>query len=274
VTATHAAITRLATYPIKSCRGIWSQEAVLGGTGFRDDRHWMLVRPTGRFVTQRELPRMALIEARADAASLFVDAPGTSPLIVSRQASGAARAVTVWKFDGSGIDCGEEAAAWFSRVLETELRLVVFNRDVPRECDRHWTGATSAVTEFSDGFPILVISEASLADLNSRLPRALPMQRFRPNVVIEGVQPYDEDRIHELVAGDVTLRLVKPFTRCAITTTDQDTGARDGDEPLRTLKSYRFSSELRGVLFGQNAIIVAGNGQRLRVGERFEIRWK
>ena len=92
--------------------------------------------------------------------------------------------------------------------------------------------------------------------------------------MIDGVQPYDEDRIHELVAGDVTLRLVKPCTRCAITTTDQDTGTRDGDEPLRTLKSYRFSSELRGVLFGQNAIIVAGNGRRLRVGERFEIRWK
>jgi uncharacterized protein YcbX len=179
VTATHAAITRLATYPIKSCRGVWSPDAVLGGTGFRDDRHWMLVRPTGRFVTQRELPRMALIEAHADATNLVASASGEPALVVPRQAPGSARAVTVWKFEGSGIDCGDESAAWFSRVLATELRLVVFNQDVPRECDRTWTGAASAVTEFSDGFPILVISEASLADLNSRLPRALPMQRFR-----------------------------------------------------------------------------------------------
>jgi uncharacterized protein YcbX len=225
-------------------------------------------------VTQRELPRLALIEAHTDAATLQVQAPGMPPLTVQREAAGVARAITVWKFDGSGIDCGDEAAAWFSRLLETELRLVMFDVEVPRLCDPAWTPDTPAVTEFSDGFPILVISEASLDDLNSRLPRKLPMQRFRPNIVIDGVAAYDEDRIHELVAGEVRLRLVKPCTRCAITTTDQDSGTRDGDEPLRTLKSYRFDAQLRGVLFGQNAIIVSGVGQQLAVGDRFTIRWK
>ena len=135
-------------------------------------------------------------------------------------------------------------------------------------CSPEWTPATRAVTEFSDGFPILVISRASLAELNSRLPKPLPMERFRPNVVIDGVEAYDEDRIHELRAGEVTLRIVKPCTRCSITTTDQQAGAVDGVEPLKTLKEYRFDRELRGVAFGQNAIVGrTGLARRLRVGQ-------
>jgi uncharacterized protein YcbX len=130
------------------------------------------------------------------------------------------------------------------------------------------------VTEFSDGYPILVISRASLDDLNSRLPQALPMERFRPNVVIDGVEAYDEDRMHELRSGPVTLRIVKPCVRCSITTTDQRRGAVDGVEPIRTLKEYRHDAALRGVTFGQNAIIVAGVGERLSVGQVFDITWK
>ena len=132
----------------------------------------------------------------------------------------------------------------------------MFDASVPRVCSPEWTGETRAITEFSDGYPILVISRASLAELNSRLPKALPMERFRPNVVIDGVDAYDEDRMHELRAGPVTLRIVKPCTRCSITTTDQQRGAVDGVEPLKTLKEYRFDKQLRGVTFGQNVIVV------------------
>jgi uncharacterized protein len=269
-----ATITALNVYPIKSCRGMPVAAAEVTRTGLLDDRHWMLVRPNGRFVTQRELPRMALLEVRVGAGGLALNAPGMPELVVPRVAGGAARPVTVWKFDGRGIDCGEQAAAWVTQYLETELSLVAFDTSFPRECSAEWTQGIRAITEFADGYPVLVISTASLADLNSRLPKALPMERFRPNVVIDGVDAYDEDRIHELTVGGVTLRMVKPCARCSITTTDQNLGAVDGVEPLRTLKEYRFDRELRGVTFGQNAIVVSGAGERLRVGDSFQITWK
>jgi uncharacterized protein YcbX len=269
-----ATITGLFVYPIKSCRGITLDSAQLTPTGFADDRHWMLVRPNGRFVTQRELPRMALIATQVNGKSLALAAPGMPPLEVSRDTGGAALAVTVWKFNGRGFDCGDDAAAWCSQFLETPLRLVSFDADAPRVCSPEWTPGTRAITEFSDGFPILVISRASLEELNSRLPTALPMERFRPNVVIDGVDAYDEDRMHELRLGPVTLRLVKPCARCSITTTDQQKGVVDGVEPLRTLKEYRHDPKLHGELFGQNAIVVDGVGQALRVGQSFDIAWK
>lgn len=267
-------VASLHVYPVKSCRGIGLDSAELLPTGLAGDRHWMMVRPNGRFVTQRELPRMALIVTRLTHDSLELEAPGMPPLEVDRETNGVARAVTVWKFDGRGIDCGDEAATWASRYLDTPLRLVSFDASAPRICGPEWTGDTPAVTEFSDGYPILVISRASLADLNSRLPQALPMERFRPNLVIDGVEAYDEDRIHELRAGPVTLRIVKPCTRCSITTTDQQKGAVDGVEPLRTLKEYRFDKQLRGVAFGQNVIIVDGARERLSVGQSLDVTWK
>jgi uncharacterized protein YcbX len=269
-----ATIAGINVYPVKSCRGVPLAAAEVGRTGLLDDRHWMLERPNGRFVTQRELPRMALIAPRVGAAGLTLAAPGMPELTVPRAAPGPARPVTVWKFDGSGIDCGAEAAAWVTRFLETELSLVAFDASAPRTCSPEWTQGIHAITEFSDGYPVLVISRASLAELNSRLPKALPMERFRPNVVIDGVEAYDEDRVHELRSNGVTLRVVKPCTRCSITTTDQERGALDGVEPLRTLKQYRFDSELRGVTFGQNAIVTGGAGRRLRVGDTFEVTWK
>ena len=234
----------------------------------------MLVRPNGRFVTQRELPRMALIETRLEDSTLVLSAPGRSPVRVPKQINGTARAVTVWKFDGRGVDYGEEVAAWFTEFLGTPLSLVAFDVTAPRTCSPEWTQGIHATTQFADSYPVLVISRASLADLNGRLEKPLPMERFRPNIVIDGVPAYGEDRIHELRVGDVTLRIVKPCTRCAITTTDQQAGAVDGVEPLRTLKEYRFDRELRGVCFGQNAIVVSGAGRTLRVGDAFDLAWK
>ncbi len=273
-----ANITDLHIYPVKSCRGMPLAAAELTRTGLLDDRHWMLVRPNGRFVTQRELPRMALIGTRVGVDGLTLSAPGMPDLRVPRVASGGARPVTVWKFDGQGIDCGADAAAWVTRYLQTELSVVAFDVDTPRTCSPEWTQGIHSITEFADGYPVLVISRASLADLNSRLAdksvSALPMNRFRPNVVIDGVGAYDEDRIHELRLNGITLRMVKPCTRCSITTTDQQAGAVDGVEPLRTLKEYRHDKELKGVLFGQNAIVVSGVGERLRVGDSFDIHWK
>jgi len=270
----HASLTALNVYPVKSCRGIPLRSARVTETGLADDRHWMMVRPNGRFVTQRELPRLALIGTAVSAQGLQLTAPGMSALSVSREAAGAVLGIVVWKFSGSGIDYGEEAAAWCTQYLGTPLRLVRFDVRQPRVCNPEWTQGTRAITQFSDGYPVLVISRASLAELNSRLPKELPMARFRPNVVIDDVGAYDEDRIHELATEDVTLRIVKPCTRCSITTTDQESGALDGTEPLATLKTYRFDRELGGVCFGQNAIIVRGVGAQLHVGQKFELSWK
>jgi len=272
--APSATLSALNIYPVKSCRGIPLQSARVSETGLADDRHWMMVRPNGRFVTQRELPRMALIGTRVGADGLVLTAPGMPELRVPRAASGAARPVTVWKFDGRGIDAGAEASSWVTKYLATELSLVSFDVDTPRTCSPEWTQGLHSITEFSDGYPILVISRASLADLNSRLEKPLPMERFRPNVVIDGVGPYDEDRIHELRADGVTIRIVKPCMRCAITTTDQQTGERDGVEPLQTLKTFRFDAQQRGVAFGQNAIPIDGIGRELHAGQVFDITWK
>jgi uncharacterized protein YcbX len=269
-----ATLTDLYTYPVKSCRGIRGESARLTETGLADDRHWMLVRPNGRFVTQRELPRMALIDTSLDDGALTLATPGRGALRVARDARMATRDVTVWQFDGRGIDCGDEAAAWVSEFLATPLRLVRFDPEAPRVCSPEWTPGTRAVTEFADGFPMLVISRASLAGLNARLPKALPMERFRPNLVIDGVDAFEEDRIHELRADGLTIRIVKPCLRCAITTTDQQTGERDGAEPLETLRQFRFDRALRGVAFGQNAIPIDGVGRALRVGLTFDIAWK
>jgi uncharacterized protein len=270
----NATLTDLYTYPVKSCRGIRHDSVRMDPTGLADDRHWMLVRPNGRFVTQRELPRMALIATSVDDGALSLSAPGRAPLRVARDARSTTLDVTVWKFDGRGIDSGDEAARWISDYLETPLRLVRFDPAAPRVCSPEWTPGARSVTEFSDGFPMLVISRASLAELNSRLPKSLPMERFRPNLVIDGVDAYAEDRIHELRADGVTIRIVKPCMRCAITTTDQQTGERDGDEPLQTLKAFRFDTQQRGVAFGQNAIPIDGVGRALRVGQEFQITWK
>jgi uncharacterized protein len=143
-----------------------------------------------------------------------------------------------------------------------------------RLSERDWTGQYQAENRFSDGFPLLALSAASLADLNSRLAVRLPMNRFRPNIVLEGLSPYDEDRIDELCGAGVRLKLVKACTRCRITATNQNTGELEGDEPLRTLRTYRYDAQLHGVCFGQNAIVVEGNGATLRRGELLAIRWR
>jgi uncharacterized protein YcbX len=178
----------------------------------------------------------------------------------------------VWGDRCVGIDQGDGAAGWIGSLLGREARLVRFDPAAARRSDTAWTGEMEAYNRFSDGFPLLVVSRASLDDLNSRLEVAVPMDRFRPNLVFDGLPPFGEDDLDEIDCGGVRLRVVKPCTRCVITTTDQRSGARAGDEPIRTLKSYRWNAELRGVAFGQNAIVVEGAGLRLGLGRAFDAR--
>ena len=177
--------------------------------------------------------------------------------------------VVIWKDRCAAYDQGDVAADWLTRLLGKPLRLVRFD---PRRVRPSGSAAGEATgyAQFSDGYAILVISTASLADLNSRLPQPLPMNRFRPNVVVEGLPAFGEDEVAELATATVRLQLVKPCTRCTITTTNQLTGTVEGEEPLLTLRTYRWHKQLRGVAFGQNAIVAGGEGSALRIGDTLE----
>jgi uncharacterized protein YcbX len=179
--------------------------------------------------------------------------------------SGATLPVTVWRDRLPAIDQGDAVAAWISAWIGTEARLVRFDSRLRRTCDPAYAGDTEAHTAFADAYPLLVLSQASLADLNQRLASPLPLNRFRPNVVLSGIEAYDEDHIDELAVAGVTMKLVKPCTRCLITTTDQETGKR-GVEPLATLASYRMNDTFGGVTFGVNAVVASGAGKEIHVG--------
>ena len=259
-------IASLHVYPVKSCRGISLTQAELTTRGLRHDREWMVVTPEGRFLTQRELPRLALIAPDIAGLELRLQAPGAGGIAVALDAGASpSREVTVWGDTVLARDEGEAAARWLSDFLQRSVRLVRFDPSRRRPTDPAWSAGRAGESAFSDGYPVLVLSRASLGDLNARLPQALPLDRFRPNLVLDGCDPYAEDSLRVLQSGTATLRLVKPCTRCIITTTDQSTAERDGEEPLRTLRSYRWSSELRGVTFGQNAIVESVG--TLRVGD-------
>jgi uncharacterized protein YcbX len=269
-----ALIQALNVYPVKSCRGIALDRASVTRMGFEHDREWMIVRAGGHFVTQREEPRLALIEPAFVGDSLQLSAPGVGSIRVALNHEGENLEVTCWRDRCSAFDAGSEVAAWLSDYLGKASRLVRFDSRRKRTSSTAWTGEVEALNQFSDGFPWLVVSQASLDELNTRLPEPLPMNRFRPNIVIEQVPAYAEDRIHEIIVGAIRLRVVKPCTRCAITTTDQSTGVRSNDQPLRTLKQYRFSAELKGVQFAQNAILISGVGETLQTRQEIEISWK
>lgn len=237
--------------------------------GFAHDREWMVVRPDGTFLTQREAARLALVEPVVSADALELRAPDHMDLQLEvKLPPGTLEPceVEIWGQRCPALDMGPEAAVWFSEFLGFRVRLVRHDPRYKRLSDPAWTGDVEAENAFSDGFPLLVISEESLADLNARIGgEPLPMDRFRPNLVIAGAGAYAEDRMESLTLGAVTLRPVKPCTRCRITTTDQATAAV-GVEPLQTLAGYRRDEQLDGVTFGQNAIITHGIGRSLRVG--------
>lgn len=258
----------LFVYPVKSCRGTVLERAVLTRPGLQHDREWMVVTPAGRFLTQRDTPRLALVVPAITAGSLVATAPGMTELAVPLAGAGTSKPIEVTVFHDKCLarDEGDGAARWFSEFLGREARLVRFDPSRVRATDPAWSKGLAGESRFADGYPLLVLARASIDDLNARLPAPLPVDRFRPNLLLEGCEPYEEDRIDSLRGAGFELRLVKPCTRCSITTTDQATATVNGDEPLRTLRTYRWDRQLRGVVFGQNAIVVSGVGQVLERG--------
>lgn len=276
-----ARIERLFVYPVKSCAGVELQSALLTETGLDLDRAWMAVDERGEFVTQRELPRMALIQPRMKLSEVILRAPGMLPLHLHVERVEAPVRVRVWQDEVAAYDMGDVAAQWFTDFLGRKLRLVRFDPEHKRASDRAWTGGAEALNQFSDGYPLLVASTASLDRFNAqRAARGLApvgIERFRPNIVLSGVEAHEEDRLAVLrIAtgeGVVQLKPVKPCARCPIPNVDPATAQVDasvGD----TLQAYRKDDRLGGApTFGMNAIVLEGLERTLRVGQAVEADW-
>ncbi len=261
-----ARIGGLYIYPVKSAAGIECENVQLGPHGLLHDREWMIVDPAGRFLTQREEPRLSLLLTAITPDSLRLTRPTGDTLSLPLTHAGEQAQVQVWNAQCAAFDAGHEAAEFISSWLGRPLRLVRFDTRQLRLSSKEWTAGRDVSTLFSDGYPLLVLSRASIDDLSARVGHNLPVQRFRPNVLLDGVAAYGEDEASGLRCDAVTLQLTKACTRCAITTVDQMRGERTGEEPLRTLKTYRFDKALRGVVFGRNAYAIDGVGTSLTRG--------
>ncbi len=259
-------ISEINIYPIKSLKGISVQSAVVEERGLEYDRRWMLTDLEGKFLTQREFPRMALVSVWIEEGGIGAAAAGFGEAFIPRLPEIKNRQrVTIW---ASSIEAEVHAPVmneWFSDVIETECQLVYMPDDARRSVNPRFDQGNEVVS-FADGYPLMVLGEASLAELNSRLDEPLPMNRFRPNLIIAGSAAFAEDDWKSLRVGEGHFRSTKPCERCVITTIDQESGSFAGKEPLKTLSSYRLAKDVMpdqceplglndtAVLFGQNLI--------------------
>ena len=261
-------LSSLHYYPIKACRGQTAEAAFVERRGLRHDRRFMIVDLQGRFLTQRDVPALALVVPQVADTSLSLSAPNMPGLSLPVTASGPTKLVSVWSSDAvEAIDQGGDAAEWFSSYLEVPARLVYMPVGSIRPVNRQYAVRPDDHVSFADGYPILIVLQESLDDLNARLESPLPMDRFRPNLVVAGRPPFEEDTWQRIRIGEVELALVKPCARCEVTTIDQASAVRS-KEPLRTLAAFRRADGNK-VMFGMNAIPL--NEGKLRVGDPVEV---
>jgi len=263
-------------YPVKSCAGSAPREAVLTETGLDLDRQWLVVDPAGVFVTQRELPRMALVGTTLKSNELILRAPGMLAVHVAIDRVEERTEVEVWGDRVAAYDMGALCAQWFSDFLGRPLRLARFDPEAPRRADRKWTGDIEAANAFQDGFPLLVASATSIDEVNRRLASAgqapVTLARFRPNLVLGGLDANGEDHLDEIVfasaEGPVRLKLVKPCVRCSIPDVDPATGTA-GHAVGDVLSGYRADPRMGGsITFAMNAVVVEGVDRTLTTGMR------
>jgi uncharacterized protein YcbX len=260
-------LSALTYFPIKACRGFDVTESNVERMGLEHDRRMMVVTAEGDFLTQREYPKLTLITPTLKNDSVTLSAPDFDSIHFNLQKSGATWPVNIWKSQGvHAIDQGDETAGWFSDWLGISVRLVHFADGYQRKVNSEYAINPDDHTGFADGYPILIISEESLQDLNSKLDSPLPMNRFRPNLVVKGAEPFAEDTWKRIRIGGIEIALVKPCARCVVTTIDKETLAKS-KEPLKTLESYRRHP--LGAIFGMNAIPL--NSGRLELGMNVEI---
>ena len=290
-----ATISGLFVYPVKSCAGVALTEAVLLDTGLDLDRAWMVVDADGVFVSQRKQARLALVKPQLKMEELILRAPGMLALHVRIDAVEQPATVRVWDDTVPAFDMGAVAAQWFTDFLSLnrdglpdrnakKYRMVRFDPDYKRLSSMNWTQGLEAPNQFSDGFPILVVSTASLEGLNAKLVAAghapVGIERFRPNIVLSGLHAHDEDRLQTLhialgagetgevnEASEIILKPVKPCPRCPIPNIDPAT-ANSSPEVGDMLQSYRQDARVEGrITFGMNAIVLQGVDTILRVGQ-------
>jgi len=258
-------LSALNVYPIKSVGGIAAQEWAVDDFGLRYDRRWMVVDSRGRMVTQRTHPRLALARPAIEGERLVVRAPGLDPLVLPlRPGEAVTTTVTIWGDICAALWQGEAAARWFSALLGVTVAVVYIPDSTWRPAGQAYAPATARVS-FADAYPFLLLSEESLAELNGRMTVPVPMNRFRPNLVIRGGAAFGEDELKTFAIGELQFRAVKPCDRCVVTTTDQETGIR-GKEPLRTLGRHRNVDQ--GLMFAVN-LIPDGTGT-IAVGDPVE----
>jgi len=251
-------------YPIKSCAGVDLKSADISPRGITNDRGFLLVDENNRFISQRTEPKLALVKVAMGEGVFAVSSPEMAALTGEIDQDGPAENVEIWKDTCLALSQGQEIADWFSSFLGKSVRLMMMKDSYQRDVDPKFAISSEDNTGFADGFPFLLISQASLQDLNSRLEDPVPMNRFRPNIVVSGCEAYAEDSWRQIKIGSLVFDLVKPCSRCVITTINQDS-LEKSKEPLRTLASYRTSSS-GGVMFGQNMIhrscgtIIVGDG--------------
>jgi uncharacterized protein YcbX len=273
-----AQVSRLFVYPIKGCRGIGVQSADIAETGLEvngiGDREWVVVDADGEFLSQRELPKMALIGTQLTASALRLTAPGMLTLDIPFASEGDVVRVQVWKDSIDAVTQGVLVDQWLSDFLGTRARLMRFDPLARRLSNRNYTGALEAPYKFADAFALLIASEASLAELNSRLTSAghaaVDIDRFRPNIVLSGIEAFDEDHASALSVNGARLAIVRPCVRCTVPSVDPVRGEQ-GTEPGATLAAFRTDAKAGGMTFGVNAVVERGAGGKLRVGEAAQL---
>lgn len=267
-------LSALFIYPVKSLRGVAVDAAELDALGLVGDRRFLVVDEADRFLTQRVLPQMARIATALTAEYLVLRSEGTGEIAIPRASDPAAtvRSITIWKSEGLlAEDCGDDVARWLSDALQHRCRLVRIGGKFARPILKPEVAGPGERVHFADAYPLLVIGEATLADLNDRLvaqsAEPVPMDRFRSNLVIAESAAFAEDTWPRFRIGEVTFRAAGPCARCSVPTVDQLTGERTGPEPLRTLATYRRgASDPTKINFGQNLIHETKSGT-LRVGD-------
>ena len=283
-----AVVSRLYVYPVKSCAGVAVEQALLTETGLEFDRAWMVVDDSGNFLSQRELPRMALIKPQLKHFEMVLRAPGMLALHIALDQVQAPCRVRVWNDEVQAYDMGPIAAQWFTDFLGQSVRMVRFDPEHKRVCSLQWTGGIEALNQFSDGYSALVISEASLAHFNEKMVARghapVDMARFRPNIVLGNavdapeVAPHDEDRLDMMEIateqGMAQLQPVKPCPRCPIPNIEPTT-AISSPEVGDLLQSYRQDARVNGaVTFGMNVIVLQGIDHLLKVGQRVAANYR
>lgn len=265
-------LSEINVYPIKSLGGITLEKSIAENRGLQLDRRWMLVDKKNSFLTQRDFPQMATVGVEITANGLAVSSKDKFFEIPFQPNTNETASVKIWSSRCRAQIYGKKINDWFSDVLQTDCRLVLMPEETKRKVNYFYAVHPDDAVSFADGYPILLAGESSLSDLNSRLDAPVPMNRFRPNFVVSGAEPFAEDGWKQIKIGAAIFHVVKPCARCVITTIEQTNGQKHGVEPLKTLASYRIPkrSIKKKILFGQN-LISETNGETINVGDKIEI---